>query len=271
MIAVRKCLPLLAIPVLIVGCRGEEPAAKQPDVADTKLPVLPAVEPPLDRRGLLLAVADVASLHAAGRDETALQQSLKGRRFEVRLRFGCAASAPEGRGWTFDPEERVLRVQAVPDISMNDELVHRLSGEEIEGVEGFWLQRPWLLDAACPSASTVVPDASPPSSEEEKNLSASELPRIGMAQFYTIEDSRAHRRDDRPFSATVRLQAGENPSTDGYDLVLSGRLTPMPDGPVIACDNTSMDQAPSCIVSAEFETISLAPAAGEVIAQWSPG
>ena len=273
---VRSFLAVLVGAGLLLGCRdSEQPEAVQDGATQPELPSLPVAEPQLDRRALLFAVADVASLFAAGRDDADLQRDLEGRRFEIHLRFGCSDGDGDSRSWIFDENERVLRVRAAREISLDDPIIRRVFGAEAESVEGFWIRRPWLLEAACPIApARPTALASKDTGDQESQPAADEdgpSSRIGIVQFFTEQDSRAHRRNERPYSATVRLDEGEEPSGKGYDLVLSGRLASLPDGRVIACRGAEPDRAPTCIASAKFDRISLATPDGETIAEWSTG
>ena len=90
-----------------------------------------------------------------------------------------------------------------------------------------------------------------------------------MAQFFTKTDPRTGRRDDRPYEATKVLAEGEQPSADGYNLVLSGRLRAQPLGRVISCRSSSVDAAPQCIVSAHFDRVWIEnPRSKEILASW---
>jgi hypothetical protein len=118
-------------------------------------PAVPRPQPPIDRAGLLFAVADAASAAAAGAEMPESVRALDGRQFEVRIRFGCGGPTTElserWLGWSYDPEARRIRVRALPTISSDDPLVSRIGDEEFEAVEGFWIPRPWLQQPVCPA------------------------------------------------------------------------------------------------------------------------
>lgn len=269
---------ILAV-ALLVSCRPAERGAEQNNVvtAEPQRPVLPVAEPPLDREALLIAVAKAASATALGEDDRQAQRQLDGDRFEIRLRFGCGGTAeaagPKSRLWTFDEQERVIRFRVEPDFSGDLPMIEALAGSDFESVEGFWLRRPWLLDAGCP-VNRPTPQASAPeeSSPVESDPGAAPSERVGIAQFFTAADPRTHRRDSRAYEATRVLEEGEAPSTQGYDLVLAGRLKVLPSGRVIACSATRPDTPPECIVSAEFDQVRIERAdRRETIAEWSRG
>ena len=156
---------------------------------------------------------------------------------------------------------------------------------DFEAIEGFWIRRPWLLEAACPAAPArpEPSDASSPSIDEDESVPALEereegdqslsppIQRIGIAHFYTANDSRTLRREHRAYQATRKLAADEEPSSDGYDLVLSGRLSRMPDGRIIVCAGRNPSRPPTCIVSVTFDRVALRRPDGALVAEWSSG
>ena len=257
---------------------------------DISLPPLPIAEPPMNRSAMLSAVAKAASALALGRDDVAEQRSLDGKRFEVRIRFGCAASVGSASAAgpfnvRFDEEKRTLRIRATPDLSQADPRVAALGGEAVEAVEGFWMYRPWLLEAGCPAAPAAPPAPSEAKSEgpapavataveaEERPRTAAPSTagqRVGIAHFFTKTDSRAGRRDSRAYEATKVLPEGRQPSRAGYDLVLSGRLATVSGGKVINCRIQGPNMPPECIVSAQFDRVRIeTPGTKEVVAEWS--
>jgi len=272
----------------LTGCRRTSNDPLQANASNAaaagERAALPVTEPPLMRADLLQAVAAAASAAALGEDDSATQRALSGDRFELRIRFGCGAppatTSDQGTfAVSFDPETRRLRVRAEPDISLSDPFVTEVAGPEIEAVEGFWLPTPWLLSAGCPARPAASPaaepsdakarkkDAAPPAAEAEIVRS----PRIGIASFYSPDDSRTHRRNDRPYEAAVTLGDEEGPSAKGYDLVLVGRLSATPGARVITCRPRGIQAPPDCIIAADMEQVRIeAVGSGARLASWSP-
>lgn len=280
-----KAVPRILVSIVwltfLAGCGNEATLPDDDKQEAAKVPELPLQQPPLDRRALLLAVAEAASAHAAGRDDANLARGLDGKAFAIRFRFGCPGVQDSSRGWTLEERERVLRINVRPDILAGDEIVDSVIGNEPESVEGFWFRYPWLLNAECPRVSPEPTDkatgsplaiptdvAGQTEGRKDNGLHGSSAGRIGIAQFFSVEDSRTHRRDDRPYSTTVRLTEGEIPPAAGYDLLLSGRLTATSTGSVIVCHSTRYDNPPTCLISARFDSVSLAKPGGEIIAEW---
>jgi len=275
MVARRPWLALLAGAVLVTACERSPTPAPEDSGPPTPSELLPVADPPLDRERVLIAVARAASDFAAGRDDGARQRDLAGRRFEVRLRFGCEGDAFASRQWSFDERRRVLRVRVEPELSGAGPAIAALGLEGFEAVEGFWIRRPWLLQAACPvrrEAPEAEDEGAVPAEESEAEaLDSASEPRIGIAHFFSAQDSRTLRRDSRAYEATVQLAEGEQPSAAGYDLVLSGRLARLPDGRVIACSGEAALTAPRCIVSVDLDRVELARPDGTRVAEWSSG
>ena len=156
-----------------------------------------------------------------------------------------------------------------------------MGGEGAEAVEGFWIPRPWLLQPVCPAAAAVGsepgqgPDASNPAKPESAAARAEPLPvrqRVGIAQFFTDADPRTGRRDSRPYQAVHTLKEGQAVGSQGFNLVLSGRLRALAGRGVIECVAADADTPPDCIVSAEFQRAWIErPENGEVIAEWGGG
>jgi hypothetical protein len=293
MIRRRNCIFALATISLTFGCQQPNETRKQADPASSTaamVPALPIVVPPLSREGLLLAVAHAASAAALGQSDTDEQRKLDGKRFELRMRFGCddgtVTTPDDPRSWAFDEKRRVLSLQVKAELSKKLPLIEELSGDSYEAVEGFWIRRPWLLTAACPATppkeepqDAASEGASPAKAEAKQAASekpaatpspdADLTPRIGIAQFFTPTDARTHRRDNRAYKTTRVLKTGETPSANGYDLVISGRLRRLADGRVIACRIDNPSAPPDCILSAEFDKVSIELPTGEIIAKWS--
>lgn len=285
MAAIRMMLSIGAV-LLATGCDQQSEnvvAGNDTEESATPPPRLPLTEPPMDRAALLAEVAKAASIASLGRDASREQRALDGKPFELRIRFGCPVRAAEqassGRGpfnVRFHQEDRTLKVSARPDLTLDDPKIAARAGEGIESVEGFWMYRPWQLAAGCsavPGAVQGSQDALPPTSEAAKaGDAAAPAPsgwRVGIAQFFSDADSRTRRRDQRAYEATKLIPAGEAPSAQGYDLVLSGRLRKLPQGSVISCVVDSKEAPPECVVSAEFDRVSIEqPTTGEVLAQW---
>ena len=279
-------LPLLAAAVALGSCgqgTGNNVAQNQIVNETSPLPQLPVAEPPMDRAALLLATVGAASAIGLGRDDSDEQRRLDGNAFELRIRFGCGGASPPPQGnkgsfaVRYEAKDRTLRIRAAPDLTLEDPVIKQLASEPVEAVEGFWLRRPWLLEDGCPAAlpeaQADVPVQEGASRPEDdtvaRAVSAPRYQRIGVAQFFTDADSRTGRRDKRPYETTKILAEDEQPSRDGYNLVLSGRLRKLASGRVIACQVQSRDIAPDCVISVEFDRARIEnPETRQTIAEW---
>jgi hypothetical protein len=292
---------LLSIAVGVTSCKpaADDHAVKnaeQNEAAQLPLPSLPVVEQPMDRAAVLLAVERSASAAALGRDDREAQVKLDGKRIEVRIRFGCPTISSNVPGAPFnvrfDQKDRTLRLRASADLELKDLPAVPTAGEKpaINHIEGFWIRRPWLLEAGCPAirpmeeadrekAGEAANEAEPKAKTAPTQDSAKtepiqpELPpppRIGIAQYYTEQDSRLSQRDGRPYEATKTLAEDETPSSVGYDLVLAGRLRALPGGKVIDCTVKDVNRPPTCIIFAQLDSVRMEkPDNRSLIAEWS--
>jgi hypothetical protein len=274
------------------GCQREDQANRAANNANAAQPqavpkLIPVPEPPITREQILIATLRAATDFAAGADDSKLQASLSGKKFEFRIRFGCEGptrDSDDPYGWTFDEGTGVLKVRAAPALSPKDATVKAVAGEAFETVEGFWLRRPWLLAPLClkDEMPAAEPDAekTPPAKAEAaapkspaKPASAAQPPSqmVGIAQFFTDTGPRTMRRSGRPYQATEKLDTGK-PPIGGFDLVLTGKLVALPNGRVIACTRSEGDERPACLISVEFGKVAIERAdTHEQLAQWGSG
>ena len=242
----------------------------------TSVPRLPVAEAPLDRAAVLQAVAKAASAAALGHDDRAAQRGLDGDRFEVRIRFGCPGPTPSVVGGPFvvryDGESRRLQVRASPDLTERESWVAAVGGDTIEAVEGFWMRKPWMLAPGCSvAANRLAVEAT-----EDAGDVAQQMPmgtpewRVGIAQFFRAADARTRRRDHRAYEATKTLDEHQPAPSQGYDIILAGRLQELPKGKVIACHVASAQLPPECVVSVTFDQVRIERAdTQETLADWS--
>ena len=259
-------LAALVSAVLLGACEARDDtndAAPAPPVEvienEPSAVVLP--EPALDRGALLDAVARAASAHAGGIDDSKAQAALDGRRFAVKLRFGCGRpageSGTEALRWRVKSDES-LEITATPDLSLEaPELAGALT-QTVEAVEGFWLPRPWLLSDACPARKRGI-GAQPATPEHS----------VGLAQYYTPESSRTERRSGRAYVSIAPVEPGAPLPQHGFFLLLEGRLQAWPDGPPIRCTSTSAAARPSCIVSVRLDRVAFTRPGDGVIDEWT--
>jgi len=280
-------LATLAAALAIAGCRQPTDQQSRQDAVEAPPPSspLPAVEPPMDRAGLLARVAQAASAAALGQDDRAGQRELDGQAVELRLRFGCKAdlgtAGAKAFSIRFDEADRTLRLRAAPTLTLDDPSVAAATGAGVEAVEGFWLPRPWLLAARCPTVPSSLPDPAadstldeakrePATPESKPAVAPPAFQRIGIGRFFTDRDSRTGRRDGRAYEAVSVLGASDSPSEQGYDLVLAGRLRQGPGGRVILCRPVSANAPPDCVVSADIDHVAVEdPRTRTVLANWS--
>lgn len=276
-----SCL-ILSLATALAGCTvepsdntvaaGNEAGATPPEA--TGPPAVPTVAPPLSRRDLLLAAAEAASDYSAGTEDMERQRSLDGRPFSVALRFCEGDGGSRLFKSSFDEEDGVLRLEVRPDLDARALEGMGFDPSSFEAVEGFWVRRPWLLDAACPAPAPVPegPPAETPEETEEAPEPVTEAAAppstIGIAQFFDETSSRSQRRGNRPYEITRKLPKGQGPGP--VDLLIEGRVRALPGGRTIVCSGRSPTAAPTCIVSVRIDQVSLRQPGGETLATWGP-
>jgi len=244
---------------------GNSAAPAEEEERTLKLPAaIPTPSSELDRAALLTAVSQAASAYAAGQDDRDAQSELAGRGFALKIRFGCGAAPANAQlgamSWQYDEAEQRLTIRARPDIDAKAAVLAELPEGAVEAVEGFWIPQPWLLTDACP-VQQGAPGAASPSQ-----------PTVGIAHYFTAEDSRVQRRSDRSYEIVRRADPAILPPAGGFNLVIQGRLKPWPEGRVIRCSGSGGATRPVCVVSAEFDRVAFEnPETGQTVAQWSAG
>ncbi len=268
-------LSTIAAALFLAQCdrNRPEPVEAEPVAADPAPTPTIAAPTTLDRAGLLAAMTRAASAYAAG-ERVEGTDALVGRRFALRVPFGCNGPQPtaaEAAGdglarWAWGPENETIQLSLTPGDWLNSALISGAAGgSDWEAVEGFWIPRPWLTAGDC---STVRAD---PLQSGDGSPSPQT---VGMAAVFTEEDSRVGRRNGKAYAFTIR-PTGETPLTapsGGYRLVLEGRLASFPDGRAIRCRASNPDQRPVCIAAMKLDRVAFTDADGGVLlSEWRPG
>jgi len=264
-------LAAAVVPLLLAGCSPsaapapEAPAAEPQAVAAPPPAPIPAPPPPLGRAELLDAVALAADAAAAGRPYPEPNAALAGRSFRLKLPFGCfgepAADAQLRYEW--NPQTRSLKLSAAPVSWTDVPQVRQLVGDaSTEVLEGFWVRRPWLRTGDCPAPPPPPPDpAGPPPAAAPETL--------GLVSIFGAEDSRVQQRTRRPYEITRKLKDGEAPSSNGYRLVLEGRIGGSETEPPVVCRPDGPDRPPTCFVRIGLDRVAFETPAGEQLAEWA--
>ena len=256
----------LAIGGYVVGRTTSTPPAPVAEPAPaTPAPPPPAITPLLGRADLLAASAAAADAYAIGRDAIPANAELVGRRFEVRIPFGCYGASPEEAGaslrWNYDADDKALRINATPEVWTDIPWVRTLAGEQVEAVEGFWLPRPWSQSETCPTPEARM--ALPPILPAPQQT-------VGLAQLFETGGSRVHRRDGKPYRTVEKVEPEALQATDGFRLVLSGRVGALPNGQPVGCHSAGAELQPVCLVVVEFDRVAIEnPSSGEQLAEWT--
>jgi hypothetical protein len=261
----------LASCLVMAGCGkpSEAPekaaaAASEPAPAPQPPPAPPLPPPPLGRSEIIRAASAAASAFAAGGD-TAAPSMLRGRRFQVRIPFGCngpdGTSAVEPGGWTYDAKKKRLSVEVRPvDWTASAPSLGLDGDDQVEAIQGFWFARPWLTGDACPQRPQAIVKANTPP--------AATAPVIGLMQVYRKASSRVARAGDRAYQAVRSVPPEEAAAPQRFVLVLEGRVASPDQGSAIHCRGESPDQRPNCLVEVEFDRVAIERQDGDQLAEW---
>lgn len=226
---------------------------------------------PLSRADLIAGAAAAAGAHALG-VTPGEGDPLVGRSFSVSLPFGCGG--PRGVGSTGGPaglaraawqgEERdAILLDLTPADLTAAPLIAQADGRW-EAVEGYWIDRPWLLEDRCPTVRTDALNA---------GIVFAEPPSVGLAAVHEAGASRLGRRDGRAHRHVVRGAGEAAPvvPADGWRVRLEGRVLSFPDGRAFRCRATSPDARPTCVAAVSVDRVAFETPEGVVLSQWRPG
>lgn len=265
-------LLLLALPSLgYLLIRSEAPTevtnpAVRTPAPQSALPPKPAepVRPTiLGRAELIAAAAEAAAAYAAQRSPSANNIALAGRRFVLRLPFGCDRPAEDTKelgtaGWHYDAETQTLRAQVTPEVWTDTPWARAASSQTFEAAEGFWISRPWSTAETCPALPIA---ASPDQGAAPQTL--------GIVRFFEPDSSRAARRNGQPYRVSKKVVPEQAPGGDGLRLLIEGRLSVDPSRQPIGCWSANPDARPICVLNASFDRIAITDASGQTVySEW---
>lgn len=255
---------------------GRVTTARPP--APVAAPAAPAPKPPpepvssgiLGRPDLIALASTAADAAAAGLDPGPEIAEAAGRRFELRLPFGCTGAAAEDSDsamrWRYDGEAQALRIHVGPVAWTAGDWWPPDSAEGVEAIEGFWIERPWTSSEACP------PGADRPAAAGTEPVT---LPgqTLAVGQIFFAGGGRGGRRDGDPYEAVVRIPETALDSARGLRLRISGRIARLGGaGPVRCRQPAGPEQRPICLVGVVMDEVAVEnPVGGKVLATWSLG
>lgn len=278
-------LGLLVAAVLMV--RREEPLEVETASSSPaqEPPPLSAPQPPLTRADLIDAAGRAADAHARGVPPPPDVHALAGRRFTMRIPFGCAGpgstESQASLSWTYDSEQETLRATVTPEVWTETNLVQSVaSGVPFEAAEGFWISKPWIRTGECPRSPSrpIEADAEespmpgPPVGEAVATEAPDPAPpeTLAIVELFEPGSRRAARRNGRPYEVTAKIAPGDLDLGGGLRLVIEGRLAPLAGGGSIACRSEDADRPPLCLILTEIERVAVTDASGErVLGQWT--
>jgi hypothetical protein len=261
---------LLTLAAIVFGAfvlqRSRRPAVVAPQMpASAPMPSL-AVSAPLERTELVQEANAAAAAYAAGAKPSPDKSPLIGRRFSVRIPFGCGGPGSAGpsaqASVELDAATNALKLSAAPAIWTSLPVLQDLPKvERIETVEGFWIPRPWVNTDACPPVrNTPLPATPTPVAAQT----------VGLARIFEKGGSRVLLRGDRPYQFSLKLPKDEAAQLGHtYHLVLEGALVGFGDGRALHCWSESPDHRPICLYAVTYDRVAFEDTAtGAVLAEW---
>lgn len=270
------------VTALFVGGAGfmlGRETASPPPVLVREVPVVVPAPPPLepevkepavlDRGGLIALAARAADGTASGAGLPEDVRDAGGRRFELRLPFGCSGpAAPQSEApmrWRHDAEEGVLRVHAAPVSWDREGFLGIQLPEGVEAIEGFWIAHPWTTSEACPPGT----DQPIVAGTEAVTLPGQTL---ALVQFFAAEDGRQAQRGARAFTVVQRMSEPPANLAAGLRLRLRGRVSDGAGGGAVLCSQLAgPQQRPVCAISVELDDVTIEDADGVVLGGWDLG
>lgn len=247
--------------------RTELVVSPLPTAVPTASPT-PVARGALRRTDLIALANDAADALAAGNAPGDSITEATGRRFEIRLPFGCEGPAGEASTaamrWRYDVDERTLRIQAAPVGWKAADWWGDAVPDAVDAIEGFWIVRPWTSSEACPGGV----DRPAATGVEAVTLPGQTL---ALGQLYSKDGPRRGRRDGQPYQSVLRVAQDKLDTSRGFRLLLTGRLAAMPGGtgPVRCRQPAGAEQRPICLVGVTFDRVAIENAAnGNVVATW---
>lgn len=274
----RQAIASVAVAAVAVGAlgfligRGTEPpppAPAPPPVAQEALKqrAIPAPPPPLARADLLALAAQAADAAASGAPAPEGVSAAAGRRFVLRLPFGCAGPATgSGAALSFshDAAKGVLKLRAQPVAWGADDWWPGAPPAGIEAIEGFWVPRPWSSAESCVGGATMPPGAEPLTLPGQT---------LAIAQFLAPGSPRHMLREGRALEADIRVPPDFTAPTSGFRLRLTGRIGRVPGGEALRCiQPAGSEQRPICVIAAAFDDAAIENSeTGETLTSWAIG
>jgi hypothetical protein len=267
-----------AAAISLTACSAPKgkPAAPTPApvVAAPVLPPMPVTPPTVDRAELMAAVSVAAEAFALGNPYPKVVEDLAGRRFSVKLPFGC--SGPDGGGplnYSYASAKMTLKVAAQPEHwTVKDAAWTMLASDKTEAIEGFWISRPWISADACPVLRTPPAQPTPLAAAGSKpteiasSISLDDSQTVGLARVFEKDGSRLLQRGARPYQV---IRKSEGQVAGGFRLVLEGRIIAPGDLSPISCRSGGLDQRPVCLVRIEFDRVAIESVSGDLLGEWN--
>ncbi len=222
----------------------------------------------LGRAELVALAAAAADAAAAGTEPPRSLAEAVGRRFEIRLPFGCDGPAEEASSaamrWRYDEASNALRLHVAPRVWPVEDWWSGQPPPGVEAVEGFWIMRPWSSSEGCPAseAGSAATDAEPVT-----------LPGQTLAIGTTIlaDEDRAEDPDPVVYQSVLRVSEDDLDVSAGFRIRITGRIAPVQGDAAVHCHQPAgPEQRPICLVGMVADEMAIENGADdETLATWT--
>lgn len=249
------------------------PAAKP----DEKEPQPLAASAVMDRAALIELARVAADNFAAGTANRAAGPEINGRRFQLRLPFGCEGPSQrrstDSMRWHYDRDAQTLRLSVTPTRWTATDWWPDTAHPTVDAIEGYWIERPWTSSEAC--TARVPPVASQPEvAPSAPSSSVAKLPAeqtLALGQIFYADGARSGQRQGKAHDLVLRIAPDKLDAAMGFRLRLSGRIAASAGAEAVLCRQSGgADQRPVCLISVMIDEVAIEnPLSGETLALWT--
>jgi hypothetical protein len=264
---------IIGIGALVILYRPQDgpvvvsPEPEKTGISKTSLPSKILKPVPLTRTDLINGARNAADGFTASGALPRGPDSLIGRRFSIRIPFGCGGVqggyTPAQMSMVYNAENQSITLSATPGVWTTVPIMQEVTSEaSLETVEGFWVPRPWTYSDSCPTQTNYPIPATPTPATGQT---------LGLAQLFEAGGSRVSHHADHPYAFTRKIKAGDTGILNhSYQLLLEGKIEGYRDGHSLRCWMEAPDHQPLCIYAVAFEHVAFVDAdTGETLANWN--
>lgn len=272
----RLALATVVVAVIVVGGGGfllGRETTERTEVVALPPVVKPGVAPEpensiLGRSDLIELAAVAADATAAGQPARRSAAEIEGRRFELRLPFGCtgpeAADSRAPMRWRYDRDDQTLRLSVSPVAWTATDWWSDAPSAAVDAIEGFWIMRPWTSSERCPATRSAASSIG----ADPVTLPGQTL---ALGQIFYAEGARTGQRSGQAYESVLRMAPEDFDAAGGFQFRISGRIAATRSGGPVHCRQAAgSEQRPVCLIAVDIEEVAIEhPVIGKTLAVWT--